>query len=77
MNEALEEVEECPDEGEMLVIRRALSGIASPEDLEERENIFHTRCIENGNRCVLSLLMGEGVPMWPPRPWWRSSKLTV
>ena len=53
MTEALEEVEEGPDDGEMLVIRRALSGIASQQDLEQRENIFHTRCTIKGKVCSL------------------------
>ena len=33
MTEIMEEVEEGSDEGELLVIRRALSGIASQEDM--------------------------------------------
>jgi len=53
MTEILEEVEEGPDEGELLVIRRALSRIASQEDLEQRENIFHTRCTVGGKVCSL------------------------
>ena len=53
MTEGLEEVEEGPDEGEMLVIRRALSGIASQNDMEQRENIFHTRCTVKGKVCSL------------------------
>jgi len=58
MIEALEEVEEGPDEGEMLVIRRALSGLASQHDMEQRENIFHTRCTMKG--MVFSLIIGGG-----------------
>ena len=42
--ENVEEVEEGPDEGELLVIRRALSGFATQDNLEQREAIFHTRC---------------------------------
>jgi len=34
LGENMEEVEEGPDEGEMLVIRRALSGIATQDDME-------------------------------------------
>jgi len=52
-NEALEEVEERLYEGEMLVIRRALSGLASQNDMEQRKNIFHTRCTVNGKVCPL------------------------
>jgi len=44
LNEFIEEVEEGPDDGELLVIRRALSGLASHDGLEQRETIFHTRC---------------------------------
>ena len=32
-----------PDEGEMLVIKRALNVQRSAKD-EQRENIFHSRC---------------------------------
>jgi len=53
LNKALEEVEKGPDKGEILVIKRALSRIASQEDLEQRENIFHTRCTVNGKVCSL------------------------
>lgn len=37
----------------MLVIRRALSGLASQDDLEQREAIFHTRCTVGGKVCFL------------------------
>ena len=57
-NEPLEEVEEGPDEGEMLVIRRALSGIASQQEMEQRENLFHTRCTIKGK--VYSLIIDGG-----------------
>jgi len=53
MTEIIEEVEEGTDEGHLLVIRRALSGIASQEDMEQRENIFHTRCIVSEKVCYL------------------------
>ena len=52
-NEPLEEVEEGPDDGELLVIRRALSGLASQDNLEQREAIFHTRCTIGGKVCSL------------------------
>ena len=58
MIEALKEVEEGPNEGEMLVIRRALSGIASQHDMEQRENIFHTQCTVKGKVC--SLIVDSG-----------------
>ena len=51
LGENLEEVEEGPDEGEMLVIRRALSGFATQDDMEQREAIFNTRCTIGGNVC--------------------------
>jgi len=53
MTEIMEEVEDRLDEREFLVIRRALSGIASEEDMEQRENVFHTRCIVSGKVCSL------------------------
>jgi len=36
LNEPIEEVEEGPDEGELLVIRKVLSGLASQHELEQR-----------------------------------------
>ena len=59
MTEALEEVEEGPDEGEMLVIRRAFSSITSQYDMEQRENIFHTRCTVKGKVCSLIIKGGS------------------
>ena len=56
--ESLEEVVEGPDEGELLVIRRALSGLVSQEGFEQREAIFHTRCTVGGKVC--SLIIDEG-----------------
>jgi len=52
----LMEVEECVevvDEGEMLVLRRALSGQKAPNHEEQRENIFYTRCTIHGRVCSL------------------------
>jgi len=51
--ENVEEVEEGLDEGELLVIRRALSGFATHDNLEQREAIFHTRCTIEGKICSL------------------------
>ena len=48
-----EKVTEGPDEGELLVIRRALSGLISQEGLEQREVMFHTRCTVGGKVCSL------------------------
>jgi len=58
MTDALEEVEEWPDEGEVVVIRCALSGLASQNEVEQRENIFHTRCTVSGKVCSL-IIDGE------------------
>ena len=52
----MEMEEECieeADEGELLVLRRALSGHKVPNREEQRENIFHTRCTINGRVCSL------------------------
>ena len=49
----VEEVEEGSDEGELLVIRKALSGFAIQDDMEQREVIFHTRCTMGGKVCSL------------------------
>ena len=51
LNEALEEVEEGPNEGELLVIRRAPGGIPLQNELEQKESIFHTRCTMSGKVC--------------------------
>jgi len=53
LNEPLEEVIEGSDEGELLVVRRALSGLAAQEDNKQREAIFHTRCTIGGKVCSL------------------------
>ena len=53
MAENDEEVKVGPDEGELLMIRRALSGYASQDRLEQREAIFHTRCTIGGKVCSL------------------------
>jgi len=50
-------VEEA-DEGELLVLRRTLSGHKGVNHEEQRENIFHTQCIINGRVC--SLLVDGG-----------------
>jgi len=57
--EPLEEVTEGLDEGELLVIRRALSGLISQEGLEQREAIFHTRCTVGGKVCSLIIVGGS------------------
>jgi len=58
--ENVEEVEEGPNEGELLVIRRALSDFATQDDMEQREAIFHTRCTVGGKVCSLIIDGGSG-----------------
>jgi len=58
LNEPIEEVEEGPDEGELLVIRRALCGLVSQDEFEQKETIFHTRCTVGGK--VFSLIIDGG-----------------
>ena len=50
--EEQEEVVEVADEGELLVLRRALNSQKGVLD-EQRENIFHTRCTIQGKVCSL------------------------
>ena len=57
----IEVEEECieeANEGELLVLRRALSGQKAPNHEEQRENIFHTWCTIHG--CVCSLIVDGG-----------------
>lgn len=42
-----------PDEGECLVVRRTVSGMAIQEEQLQRESIFHTRCTIGGKVCTL------------------------
>ena len=53
LTEELEECEEGTDEAEILVVRKALSSFAAPENQEQREVIFHTRCTVGGKVCSL------------------------
>jgi hypothetical protein len=39
--------------GESLVARRALNLQVKEDSLVQRENIFHTRCLVNGNVCTI------------------------
>jgi len=50
-------VEEA-DEGELLVLKRTLSGHKDASHEEQRENIFYTRCTIDS--CVCSLVVDEG-----------------
>jgi len=52
----MEYEDECveeSDEGEVLLLRRALSGLKISNHEEQCENIFHTRCTINGRVCSL------------------------
>lgn len=48
-----EESEEEPMKGELLVARRSLNLQTKTEELEQRENLFHTRCMVQGKLCSL------------------------
>jgi len=72
LNESLEEIIKGPDEGELLVVRRALSSFATQEDNEQREAIFDIRCTIGGK--VFSLIIdGESCTNVASRHWWTSS----
>jgi len=69
--EVKEECVEVVDKGELLVLRRALSG-KTPNLEEQRENIFHTRCTIHRRVCSL-IVDGGSCANWPPLLWWISS----
>ncbi|XP_028223089.1 uncharacterized protein LOC114404211, partial [Glycine soja] len=48
-----EEYEEEAMQGDMLMVRRMLGNQMQPLDDNQRENIFHTRCVINGKLCSL------------------------
>ncbi|KAG7572494.1 Integrase catalytic core [Arabidopsis suecica] len=50
---SVEEHEEFPIKGELLVARRSLSLQTKSEEQEQRENLFHTRCHVQGKVCSL------------------------
>jgi len=52
MEEDQEEVVEEANEGELLVLRRAMSSLKGEKE-EQRENIFHSRCTIQGKVCSL------------------------
>ena len=52
MKEDQEEVVEEANEGELLVLRRVMSGLKGEKE-EQRENIFHSRCTVQGKVCSL------------------------
>ncbi|XP_023642103.1 uncharacterized protein LOC111831583 [Capsella rubella] len=49
----IEEVIAEPEVGELLVIRRILSVSQQPDDANQRDNLFHTRCTVSGKVCGL------------------------
>lgn len=57
--DSMPSLEDCDDEveyaayGESLVVRRALNIQVKEEGVEQRENIFHTRCLVGGKVCSL------------------------
>ncbi|XP_010456694.1 PREDICTED: uncharacterized protein LOC104738174 [Camelina sativa] len=51
-DESEEDIVDCPEMGELLVIRRALSTLFDPETIQ-RENIFHSCCSINSKVCSL------------------------
>jgi len=56
-DESQVKVEEEADEGEMLVLRRALSGLKTKK--EQQENIFHSQCTVQGKFCSLIIDSGS------------------
>ena len=68
MNDMLDDVDECEEEvenalvaerGDMLVARRALNMQVKEEGLEQRDNIFYTRCLVEGKVCMLIIDSGS------------------
>ncbi|KAI4365338.1 hypothetical protein MLD38_021331 [Melastoma candidum] len=53
-----EETEEYPDEGKLLVVRKALSVTPAKEE-SQRESIFHTRCTVAGKVCLVIVDSGS------------------
>ena len=52
--------EELEAEGKSLIARRALSAQAKVDDMEQqRENIFHTRCLVKDKLCSLIIDSGS------------------
>ena len=51
--EGIEEHVEEADEGELLVLRKTLSGRKGANHEEQRGNIFHAQCTINGRVCSL------------------------
>ncbi|XP_019059507.1 PREDICTED: uncharacterized protein LOC109117175 [Tarenaya hassleriana] len=57
--ENLEEEVEYPDSGELLVTRRVLSTMTTPEETAQRETIFHSRCTVKNKVCGLIIDSGS------------------
>ncbi|XP_043809768.1 uncharacterized protein LOC122723079 [Manihot esculenta] len=55
------DIEEYPVQGESLVILRTLNVSIKEEGLEQRENIFHTRCLVGGKVCSMIIDSGSQV----------------
>jgi len=71
----MEMEEECveeADEGDLLVLKRALSGHKVPNQ-ENNVRISSTLGALSMAVCAHLLLMGVVVPMWLQLLWWRSS----
>ncbi|KAI4340740.1 hypothetical protein MLD38_025549 [Melastoma candidum] len=54
----VEEIKEYPNEGELLVFRKALSVTPSRED-NQRESIFHIKCTIDGKVCLVIVDSGS------------------
>ena len=52
-SEKEEEYETLAHDGDLLMIRRLLGSQVIPNELDQRENIFHTRCVIKGKVCSL------------------------
>ncbi|XP_024013092.1 uncharacterized protein LOC112087299 [Eutrema salsugineum] len=52
-SESTEEYEAIPASGELLLARRTLNIQSKEEEQEQRENLFHTRCLVQGKVCSL------------------------
>lgn len=66
--EVMEEHVEEANDGELHVLRKALSGHKGANHEEQRENIFHTRCTFNGQVCSL-IVDGGNCTNMASLPW--------
>ncbi|RDY03029.1 hypothetical protein CR513_13432, partial [Mucuna pruriens] len=58
--------EEVPYEGDLLMVRRLINTFIK-DDQSQRENIFHLRCMVNGNFCSLIISGYSSVNVTSPR----------